>query len=92
MLSQHRQRIEDPHGRSLDLVYCLISDQVLLENRMVETYGIGIFCDDGKELYWEMVPDISPCPEEVKELISKLCEGHVTPLTLRDIIFDHIEK
>ena len=60
MLIQERQRIEDPDGRRLDLVYGLISGRVLLEDRIAETYGIGICCDDGKELYWEMVPDAHP--------------------------------
>ena len=32
MLIQHRQRIEGPHGRSLDLVYCLINFSIFLLN------------------------------------------------------------
>lgn len=47
-------------------------------------YGAAVFCA-GKE---EAVIDITVSKAKALALIVKLCRGHVTPITLRDIVDD----
>ena len=50
-----------------------------------ESYGVIIRDEHGEE---DCVPDISVNLERVRQLLTALADGGVTPVTLRDIVED----
>lgn len=89
---RQRRRIVGLDGDAIDLVYGLVMRETRIEGMIVESYGVRIHADLGRQTETSTVWDISPDLKAVEALLELLCRMEVTPITLQDIVCDYIEK
>lgn len=72
--------IQRENGQKLQLEYYLLADG--------ESCGVEVRCRDGETESADAVPDITRAQSRAEELIRRLCRGAVTPVSLRDVLYD----
>ena len=75
-------KITMENGTVLHLTYYLLSDG--------ERFGVEIRCRDGDAESADSISDLTGNRVRAEELIRMLCRGSVTPLSLRDVLYDWI--
>ncbi len=76
----------EPHG---------ICTYTLTEENMPvcgKSYRITVTLDNANLHYTESVRDVTTISEIALRLFWKICRGHVTPLTLRDVLMDLLSE
>ncbi len=87
-VSLHKSLI-DQEGEKMELNYRLLEGETEVEGQRVTTYGIEI---SEERRAGSAVPDISSDRDAVLALLETLWHLDVTPITLKDIVQDHIEN
>ena len=82
-----RKIIGFDNGERMTLVYSLVTERgELLEDK--ERFGASIALEEtGEE---SVVGDISTDREKVLKLIDIMATGYVTPISLCDVVYDHL--
>lgn len=68
------------------LTYYLISDECGEEEAALRQYGVGIAIPERSEE--ELICDITPNSEKAMRLLDLLASNFVTPVALRDVLYD----
>ncbi len=89
---KERGEFTDELGNETKLIYSIVTGKVTLGGIAAETYGVSIAAECKDKVFIETVEDITPCLAEITELIKKLRDFQVTPITLKDIINDYVEN
>lgn len=89
---KERGRATDELGNEIDLIYGIVTGRVDLGGISAETYGVSVTAMCLDDMSTEVIEDVTPSLPEILELVKKLRRFNVTPITLKDIINDYIEK
>lgn len=74
------------NGSNFEIAYYITVDEVIFDGEaLFENYGVGIRLSSGDE---DSIRGITVSSEKIALLLRVLSDGYVTPISLRDVLYD----